>query len=30
MKTDHRPILHPGTLKPVTPADMAPIFCDKL
>lgn len=30
MKTDHRPILHPGTLKPVTPADMTPIFCEKL
>lgn len=30
MKTDHRPILHPGTLQPVTEADLAPVFCDKL
>lgn len=30
MKTDHRPILHPGTLQPVTEADMSPIFCDEL
>ena len=30
MKTDHRPILHPGTLKPVTPEDMNPIFCEEL
>ena len=30
MKTDHRPILHPGTLQPVTEADMSPIFCTEL
>jgi tryptophan synthase beta chain len=30
MKTDHRPILHPGTLQPVTEADLAPVFCDEL
>lgn len=30
MKTDHRPILHPGTLQPVTEADLQPVFCDEL
>ena len=30
MKTDHRPILHPGTLKPVTTEDLTPVFCDEL
>ncbi|MDR2196914.1 MAG: TrpB-like pyridoxal phosphate-dependent enzyme [Coriobacteriales bacterium] len=30
MKTDHAPILHPGTLEPVTVADMQPIFCTEL
>ena len=30
MKTDHRPILHPGTLQPVTEADLNPVFCDEL
>ncbi|MDR0424213.1 MAG: TrpB-like pyridoxal phosphate-dependent enzyme [Clostridiales Family XIII bacterium] len=30
MKTKHRPILNPATMKPVTPADLAPVFCDKL
>ena len=30
MKTDHCPILHPGTLQPVTEADMSPIFCTEL
>ncbi|MDR1247514.1 MAG: TrpB-like pyridoxal phosphate-dependent enzyme [Clostridiales Family XIII bacterium] len=30
MKTAHRPILHPGTLKPVTEADLSPVFCDEL
>ena len=30
MKTDHRPILNPGTLKPVTAADLSPVFCDEL
>ncbi|MCL1879892.1 MAG: TrpB-like pyridoxal phosphate-dependent enzyme [Actinomycetia bacterium] len=27
---DHAPILHPGTLQPVTVADMEPIFCTEL
>jgi tryptophan synthase beta chain len=30
MKTGHAPILHPGTLQPVTVADMEPIFCTEL
>ena len=30
MKTDHRPILHPGTLKPVTVEDLSPVFCSEL
>jgi tryptophan synthase beta chain len=30
MQTDHAPILHPGTLQPVTVADMEPIFCTEL
>jgi tryptophan synthase beta chain len=30
MKTDHRPILHPGTLQPVTEADLNPVFCEEL
>ena len=30
MKTDHRPILHPGTLKPMTESDLSPIFCEEL
>ncbi|MDR2356478.1 MAG: TrpB-like pyridoxal phosphate-dependent enzyme [Oscillospiraceae bacterium] len=30
MKTDHRPILNPGTLKPVTADDLRPVFCDEL
>ena len=30
MKTDHRPILHPGTLKPVTEEDLSPVFCTEL
>ena len=30
MKTDHRPILHPGTLKPVQLADLEPVFCTEL
>jgi len=30
MKTDHRPILNPGTLKPMTPEELAPVFCDEL
>lgn len=27
---DHAPLLHPGTLRPVTVADMEPIFCTEL
>ena len=30
MKVGHAPILHPGTLQPVTVADMEPIFCTEL
>jgi tryptophan synthase beta chain len=30
MKEKHDPILHPGTLQPVTQADMEPIFCKEL
>lgn len=30
MKTDHRPILHPGTLQPVTTDDLTPVFCEEL
>lgn len=30
MKTDHRPLLHPETLQPVTVADLEPIFCREL
>ena len=30
MKELPDPILHPGTLKPVTEADLAPVFCDEL
>jgi len=30
MKTDHRPILNPGTLKPMTPEELSPVFCDEL
>ncbi len=30
MKTDHAPILNPATLKPVTVADLEPVFCTKL
>ena len=30
MKTDHAPILNPATLKPVTVADLEPVFCAKL
>ena len=28
MKTDHRPILHPGTLQPMKAEELAPVFCD--
>jgi len=30
MKTDHRPIIHPGTLKPITAEELYPVFCEKL
>jgi len=30
MKNDHRPILNPATMKPVTKEDLAPVFCDEL
>ena len=30
METDHCPILNPGTLQPVTAAELAPVFCDEL
>ncbi|MDR1359031.1 MAG: TrpB-like pyridoxal phosphate-dependent enzyme [Coriobacteriales bacterium] len=30
MQTEHAPILHPGTLKPVVLADLEPVFCTEL
>ena len=30
MKTDHGPMLNPGTLKPMTVADLEPVFCTEL
>lgn len=30
MKTDHSPMLNPGTLQPVTVADLEPVFCTEL
>ena len=30
MKTDHRPILNPQTLEPITAEELSPIFCDAL
>jgi len=30
MKTDHRPILHPGTLQPMTAEELEPVFCKEL
>ncbi|MCL2248689.1 MAG: TrpB-like pyridoxal phosphate-dependent enzyme [Oscillospiraceae bacterium] len=30
MKTDHRPMLNPQTLEPITAEELSPIFCDKL
>jgi tryptophan synthase beta chain len=30
MKTDHRPILNPATMQPVSAADLSPVFCDEL
>jgi predicted nuclease of restriction endonuclease-like (RecB) superfamily len=30
MKTDHRPILNPATLKPMKPEDLSPVFCEEL
>ena len=30
MKTDHRPILHPGTLQPMKAEELEPVFCTEL
>ncbi len=30
MKQGHAPMLHPGTLQPVTLADLEPVFCEEL
>lgn len=30
MKNKPAPLLHPGTLQPMTAADLAPVFCDEL
>lgn len=30
MKTDHRPILHPGTLQPMKAEELEPVFCKEL
>ena len=30
MKTDHRPIIHPGTLQPMTADELSPVFCEEL
>ena len=30
MRTDHRPLLNPATLKPVTLAELEPVFCTEL
>ena len=30
MKDKPDPMLHPGTLEPVTPADLEPVFCKEL
>ena len=30
MKTDHRPMLNPATFRPVTAADLTPVFCEEL
>jgi tryptophan synthase beta chain len=30
MKTDHRPLLNPGTMKPMTADELKPVFCDEL
>ena len=30
MKTKQAPLIHPGTLKPMTAADLAPVFCEDL
>ena len=30
MKTDHRPMLHPGTLQPVVVDDLTQVFCEEL
>jgi len=30
MKTDHRPILNPGTMQPITAEELCPVFCEDL
>ena len=30
MRTDHRPLLNPATLQPVTLSDLEPVFCTEL
>jgi tryptophan synthase beta chain len=30
MKTDHRPIIHPGTLQPMKAEELEPVFCKEL
>ncbi|MDR3121329.1 MAG: TrpB-like pyridoxal phosphate-dependent enzyme [Clostridiales bacterium] len=30
MKTDHRPILNPATMKPAAAEELTPVFCEKL
>ena len=30
MKTDHRPVLNPATMQPVTVEDLSPVFCKEL
>jgi len=30
MKTDHRPILNPGTMQPITAEELCPVFCEEL
>jgi len=30
MKTDHRPILNPATLQPITAQELSPVFCQEL
>jgi len=30
MKTDHRPILNPATMQPITATELCPVFCEEL